>query len=76
MHAPLCTDLHAPFTFCCCLVIRCTFLAQNAVAHPMETARARPDSPVTPNILLLHVLRDPSDGSFSKCRCESDGASR
>eukprot|EP00972_Heterocapsa_arctica_P114655 16443558-Heterocapsa_arctica.AAC.1 len=41
----------------------------------MVIARALPESPVTPNMMIFHVLRDPLDGSFSKCRCESDVAS-
>eukprot|EP00972_Heterocapsa_arctica_P066450 9806434-Heterocapsa_arctica.AAC.1 len=56
-------------------MIRCTFLDQNCVAHPVVTARACPDSPVPPKIVIFHVFRDPLDGSFSKSRCASDGAS-
>eukprot|EP00972_Heterocapsa_arctica_P100734 14851853-Heterocapsa_arctica.AAC.1 len=56
-------------------MIRCTFLAQHSVAHPVVIAGARPDSPVPPNLLILYVFSDPLDSSFSKCRCESDGAS-
>eukprot|EP00972_Heterocapsa_arctica_P073661 10877439-Heterocapsa_arctica.AAC.1 len=57
-------------------LIRCTFLARYVVAHPMVIARALPDSPVPPEIMIFPVFRDPVDSSFSKCRCESDGASR
>ena len=53
----------------------CTFLAQHCVAHPMVIARALPDSPVSPKMLVFYVFSDPLDGSFSKCRCASDGAS-
>eukprot|EP00972_Heterocapsa_arctica_P005213 772804-Heterocapsa_arctica.AAC.1 len=42
----------------------------------MVIAWALPDSPVTLKIMIFPVLRDPLDGSFSKCRCPSDGASR
>eukprot|EP00972_Heterocapsa_arctica_P000194 29075-Heterocapsa_arctica.AAC.1 len=39
----------------------------------MEIVRARPGSPVTPQIMIFHVVSNPLDGSFSKCRCASDG---
>eukprot|EP00972_Heterocapsa_arctica_P018062 2669492-Heterocapsa_arctica.AAC.1 len=42
----------------------------------MEIARARPGSPVTPQMMIRCVFRDPLDGYFSKWRCASDGASR
>eukprot|EP00972_Heterocapsa_arctica_P013889 2046410-Heterocapsa_arctica.AAC.1 len=57
-------------------MIRCICLAQNVVAHRMVIVRARPGSPETPKMLIVHVLNDPLDGSFSKCRCASDGARR
>jgi hypothetical protein len=45
-------------------MIRCIVLAHNVVGHPMVIARALPDSPVNPTIMILHVLRDPLDGSL------------
>eukprot|EP00972_Heterocapsa_arctica_P093290 13761702-Heterocapsa_arctica.AAC.1 len=56
-------------------MIRCTFLAQNVVAHLMATARALPDSPVPPKMLILYLLNDPLDGSGSNVCCASDGDS-
>eukprot|EP00972_Heterocapsa_arctica_P100209 14776847-Heterocapsa_arctica.AAC.1 len=41
----------------------------------MVIARALPDSPVPPGRLMFYVFSDPLDGSFSKWRCASDGAS-
>eukprot|EP00972_Heterocapsa_arctica_P024723 3646225-Heterocapsa_arctica.AAC.1 len=57
------------------LVIRWTVVAQNVVAHPTVIARALPDSPVTPKLLMFYVFSDPLDGSGSTCGCASDGAS-
>eukprot|EP00972_Heterocapsa_arctica_P020876 3076813-Heterocapsa_arctica.AAC.1 len=56
--------------------MRWTFLAQDCVAHPMVTAKARPDSPVPPKLLIFYVFSDLLDGYFSKCCCASDGANR
>eukprot|EP00972_Heterocapsa_arctica_P000114 18486-Heterocapsa_arctica.AAC.1 len=41
----------------------------------MVTARARPDSPVSPKQIMLYVVRDMLDGSLSTFSCASDGAS-
>eukprot|EP00972_Heterocapsa_arctica_P074216 10954464-Heterocapsa_arctica.AAC.1 len=41
----------------------------------MVIARALPDSPVTPKMMVFQVLRDPLYFSGSKLRCASDGAS-
>eukprot|EP00972_Heterocapsa_arctica_P052557 7732064-Heterocapsa_arctica.AAC.1 len=56
-------------------MIRRTVLAQHFAAHLMVIARALPDSPVPPNILMFYVFSDPLDGSGSKCCCASDGDS-
>eukprot|EP00972_Heterocapsa_arctica_P035301 5193986-Heterocapsa_arctica.AAC.1 len=56
-------------------MIRCTFLA-HFVAHPMVIARALPDSPATPKLLIVYVCSDPLDGSGSNCCCASDGDGR
>eukprot|EP00972_Heterocapsa_arctica_P030322 4464534-Heterocapsa_arctica.AAC.1 len=41
----------------------------------MVIARALPDSPVPPNMLIFYVFSDPLDRSVSKCCCASDGDS-
>eukprot|EP00972_Heterocapsa_arctica_P082829 12206454-Heterocapsa_arctica.AAC.1 len=41
----------------------------------MVIARALPDSPAPPEMLIVYVFSDPLDGSGSKCRCASDGVS-
>eukprot|EP00972_Heterocapsa_arctica_P066187 9763861-Heterocapsa_arctica.AAC.1 len=56
-------------------MIRWTFLAHNIVAHLMVIARALPDSPVPPNMLMFYAFSDLLDSSLSKRRCKSDGAS-
>eukprot|EP00972_Heterocapsa_arctica_P016337 2410663-Heterocapsa_arctica.AAC.1 len=37
-------------------MIRGTCWAHNVVAHPMVTARALPDSPVPPKLLMFNLL--------------------
>eukprot|EP00972_Heterocapsa_arctica_P105499 15544422-Heterocapsa_arctica.AAC.1 len=41
----------------------------------MVIARALPDSPVPPKLLIVYVFSDPLDRSGSKLRCASDGDS-